>query len=133
MNQSDGTQQSKQLAALERWVGRIMLRSQFGKSWQAMTVAEQAQVLAYCQRVIGEPKALKFSALHPNVGLEISQGKVWAVSVECDSELSAYRFGKWAVSMSALVAILSDSEGYRVRCLGLNPLVWRDVLDRCAS
>ncbi len=133
MNQADGTDLSERFVALEQRVGRILLRPQFGKPWQGMTPAEQAQVFAYCERVVGQPQALKCSALRPNIRLEISQGKVWAVVVECDSELSAYRFGKWAVAMSALVAILSGPEGYRVRCFGLNPRVWGDVLARWAS
>jgi hypothetical protein len=123
----------EQLKALEARTGRIMLRAQFGKTWDVMTPIEQAQVVAYCERIIGKPKSLSLYLLRPNVSLEISNLKVWSVSIDCDSELSAYRIGKWAVSVSALVAILGDSEGYRVRCLGLNPLVWRDALDRYAS
>lgn len=64
MMQFNASQVSEQLVALEQQVGRIMIRSTFGKSWHDMTPLEQVQVIAYCKRVVGEPRSLSFSALH---------------------------------------------------------------------
>lgn len=124
----------QKLAALEQRVGRILMRGKFGKSWDAMTLMEKTQVMAYCEQIIGQPHSLSLCQLRPNISLEISTLRVWAVAIDCDSELTAYRIGKWAASASALVTILGDANnGYRVRCLGLNPLVWRDALHQYAS
>lgn len=124
----------QKLTALEQLAGRILMRGRFGKSWDAMTLMEKMQVVAYCEQIVGQPHSLSLCQLRPNIGLEISALKVWAVAIDCDSELTAYRIGKWAASVSALVTILHDANnGYRVRCLGLNPLAWRDALHRYAS
>ncbi|MDG2992002.1 hypothetical protein L3556_13830 [Candidatus Synechococcus calcipolaris G9] len=123
----------EKLTALEKRVGRILIRHKFGKKWEAMTEIEKAEVIAYCEQIIGEPQPLSHCTLRPNISLEISHLKVWSVSIECDCELTAHRISKWAATVSALVTLLEHSAGYRVRCLGLNPLAWRDALDRYAS
>ncbi|AFY61861.1 hypothetical protein [Synechococcus sp. PCC 6312] len=71
--------------------------------------------------------------LSPTLCLELNQGNVWAVRIDCRNELEAHRIYKWAVSQSALVTLQPHDQGWWVRCWGLNPRAWKTVLSPQAS
>ncbi|AFY62024.1 hypothetical protein [Synechococcus sp. PCC 6312] len=133
MNNNQFQTLSTQRTTLEQQYGRFLISSQFGQSWQQMSLSRQTDVLAYCEQIIGKPEPLKLSPLTPEVVLEVSLGRVWAVRVGCESEFAAYQFAKWATTVSALVAVQQTRLGWFVRCWGLNPLVWRQILDAQAG
>lgn len=133
MNNHESQLLTAQRTGLEQQYGRFLISAQFGQKWQQMSLAQQTEVLAYCEQIIGEPEALRLSPLSPEVVLEVSLGKLWAVRVSRESEFAAYQFAKWATTVSALVAVQQSELGWVVRCWGLNPLVWRQILDAQAG